>query len=379
MILDTGIFRRTFLRNLSIALPRSLSIFPAMKRRIFIVVALLLAVAPSFGGKYVAEFLEVGIGVRAAGIGGAYVAAGEDASAFWWNPACVAWDNVPQLYMMHSAMYDNMYQLDALAYKDKLWNTYLAASFLRMGTDQIPFTREDGFYDYGPDGIPGTGDPGEGNGIWDPGEPVDATAIDMRSEGDYAIIAGAAFPITENIAWGLSGKVIHQNIGGYTNFGFGADVGIRFRASGRLTLGLSVLDVTGTHLTWSTGYSESKLPSMRIGAAYTLPLRKDGAISLLTTGDLEMRFEGASEAAVLSIDPISIDPHLGMEISLWHHFFPRIGMDRTEFTTGAGLKISRFALDYAFVMSSIDYVHRVSLTIDFNPRLPPCVQKPRED
>lgn len=341
-----------------------------------IIVLLLTLFSPSYCGKYVAEFLEVGIGVRAAGLGGAYVAAGDDASAFWWNPACVAWNNIPQIYMMHSAMYDNMYQLDAVAYKDKLFGTYLAASFLRLGTDQIPFTREDGFYDYGPDGVPGTGDEGEGNGVWDPGEPVDASAVDMRSEGDYAVIAGAAFPVSKCLAWGLSAKIIHQNIGGYKNIGFGADIGIRFKLSQRLMLGMSVLDVTGTHISWNTGFSESKLPSMRAGAAYEIALKRDDAISLLLTGDIEVRFEGAAESAIIAIDPISIDPHIGAELSLWHHFFPRIGFDRDQFTTGAGLKISRFSLDYAFVMSTIDYVHRVSLTIDFNPRLPPSVQQP---
>jgi len=347
-----------------------------MSRKSFIILVLIAQFSIAFCGKYVAEFLEIGIGVRAAGIGGAYTAAGEDASAFWWNPASVAWDNVPQVYLMHSAMYANMYQLDAIAYKDKLWGTYLSGSFMRLATDQIPFTHDDGFYDYGLDGIPGTGDSCEANGVWDPGEPVDATAIDMRSEGDYVIVGGIAIPVSKTIAWGISGKILHQNIGGYTNIGFGADVGVRYRPTCCLVFGLSVLDVTGTHLSWSTGYSESKLPSLRTGAAYNIPLNKNKTISLLAACDLEMRFEGASENSTLSIDPISIDTHLGIELDLWKHFFPRIGVDRDDFTTGAGLKISRFGLDYAFVLSSIDYVHRVSLTIDFDPRLPPGVQRP---
>jgi len=328
----------------------------------------------AFGGKYVAEFLEIGVGVRAAGLGGAYVAAGEDASAFWWNPASQSGKITPQIYLMHSAVYGTLYQLDALAYRDKLFGRYLAASLMRLATDDIPFTREDGFYDYGPDGVPGTGDPGEGNGVWDPGEPVDASAVDMRSEGDYALLAGAAFSVSPNFAWGVSLKLLHQNIGGYKNFGIGADLGFRYTPKPDLRLGLTLLDITGTHLSWSTGFVESKLPSLRVGAAYTKPLWKD-KIELLTTGDLEMRFEGEGSSALISVSPISIDPHLGAEISLWRHFFARLGLDRTDFCAGAGLKISRFWLDYAFVMSSIDYVHRVSLTVDFNPRLPPGVQR----
>ena len=330
-----------------------------------------------FAGKYVAEFLEIGVGVRAAGLGGAYVAAGDDASAFWWNPASQAGKITPQLYAMHSALYSNLYQLDALAYRDKLWGHYVAISLMRLGTDQIPFTREDGFYDYGPDGVPGTGDPGEGNGVWDPGEPVDASAVAMRSEGDYALLAGVSIPVSRNFAWGVGVKFLHQDIGGYTNFGFGADIGFKYSPGPDLTFGLSVLDVTGTHLQWSTGFRESKVPSLRAGSAYRVPLWKD-RVNLLATGDLEVRFEGANSSALFSINPISFDPHLGVEISAWDHFFARLGLDRTDFCAGAGLKIYKFGVDYAFVASSVSYVHRVSLTVDFNPRLPPGVQRKKD-
>ncbi len=344
-----------------------------MRERIFPFVLLLFL--PAFGGKYVAEFLEVGTGVRAAGLGGAYCAFGTDASAVWWNPAAVAWQDAPQIYAMHSALYGNIYQLDAIAYRDKFRGVRFCASAMRLGTDQIPFTRDDGFYDYGTDGVPGTGDEGEGNGVWDPGEPVDASAIQMRSEGDYVLVLSAATPLSKRLAWGASAKFLHQRIGDYTNFGFGADVGIRYRLSERLFCGLSVLDVTGTHISWSTGFSESKLPSVRVGASYALPLR-ERAVELAVTSELELRFEGGSKDALISVDPVTLYPHLGVEARFWEHFFARVGVDRRDFCAGAGIKISRFTLDYAFVASSIDQVHRVALTVDFNPRLPPGIQKP---
>jgi hypothetical protein len=46
----------------------------------------------------------------------------------------------------------------------------------------------------GPDVFPATGDLGEGNGVWDAHEPVDPTAIDMRTEGSYAFMVATAFP-----------------------------------------------------------------------------------------------------------------------------------------------------------------------------------------
>jgi hypothetical protein len=345
-----------------------------MKLKTVILAAVLFGVNILFAGKYVAEFLEIGTDVRAAGMGAAYCAAGTDAAAMWWNPAAIAWDNTPQLYLMHAAMYDNLYQLDVGAYKDRLWNFNIGASLMRLGTTEIPFTHDDGFYDYGQDRIPGTGDFGEGNGIWDPGEEVIATAFDMRSEGDYAFLIGVAVPANKTIAWGFSAKLLHQKIGDYKNIGFGLDVGLRIKPSSNLTVGVSVLDVTGTRLRWSTGYTETKIPSLRTGVAYRLKSCETSKFSMTGTGDLEIRFEGAS-SSLITIDPVSIDPHLGVEFSMWNVFYPRIGLDRKEFTTGAGLKISRFTLDYAFVMASIDNVHRVALTVDFEPRLPTGVQK----
>ncbi len=347
-----------------------------MNKRTIFLAFVLTAFSAVYGGKYVAEFLEIGTGVRAAGMGGAYVAIGDDAPAIWWNPASQAGKITPQIYLMHSALYASLYQLDAVAYRDKIFGQYVAFSLMRLATDQIPFTREDGFYDYGPDGIPGTGDPGEGNGVWDPGEPVDASAVDLRSEGDYAFMGDISFPLSRNLAWGIAVKFLHQNIGGYTNFGFGADLGIKYQANPNLKFGLSVLDITGTHLFWNTGFRETKLPSLRAGAASTRDLWQ-GKIFATGTADLEIRFENAGSSALISVPPISIDPHIGVEISAWGHFFARLGVDRRDFTAGAGLKISRFRLDYAFVSSSIDYVHRVSLTVDFNPRLPPGVQIPK--
>jgi len=36
-----------------------------------------------------AQFLKLGLGTRGAAMGGAFVATADDASAAWWNPACL--------------------------------------------------------------------------------------------------------------------------------------------------------------------------------------------------------------------------------------------------------------------------------------------------
>lgn len=49
-----------------------------------------------------APFLEIGVGSRAIGMGGAFVATANDASALYWNPAGVAGMRNGQLLLMHS-------------------------------------------------------------------------------------------------------------------------------------------------------------------------------------------------------------------------------------------------------------------------------------
>ncbi len=53
-------------------------------------------------GVSAATFLEIGVGARAAAMGGAYSAIANDATALYWNPAGIAWIEGLQAEFMHS-------------------------------------------------------------------------------------------------------------------------------------------------------------------------------------------------------------------------------------------------------------------------------------
>ena len=91
---------------------------------LLLVTGLLLVLPPAVsaegdesGGDHAIPFMRMGVGTRALGMGGAYVAAANDAAAGYWNPAELAWTCGSQI----SAMY-------ALGMNEDRRMSFLAAS-----------------------------------------------------------------------------------------------------------------------------------------------------------------------------------------------------------------------------------------------------------
>ncbi len=323
--------------------------------------------------KYAGEFTDLGVGVRAAGMGGSFTINNGDLQALWWNPAGLqGLSERPQIYLMHAEMYGDLYKLDAGAIGKKLGDTQWAVGFFRNATENLPFTDTTEFYDYGPDRIPGTGDPGEGNGTWDPGEQIRPEAIYYRTEGDYLFTLGAGRNFGDKLRLGLSLKHLQSYIGEYSAFGFGFDIGGQYEMRQNLTLGASIRDVAGTYIRWSTGTWESKAPSLWWGARYNIPMESlRGGIAF--SGEFETRFENYD--GIVEVGPLSLDPHIGAEFTLFDRIYLRSGIDRKDFSAGAGLRIAFFRVDYAFVTNNqLDNTHRIGITLEI-----PKIERPEPE
>jgi len=80
--------------------------------RIFRSIILLTLLYPflienGYGGKivkakYAGEFISTGVGARALGMGGTFVAISNDLTAGYWNPSALAMIDYPQLAGMHA-------------------------------------------------------------------------------------------------------------------------------------------------------------------------------------------------------------------------------------------------------------------------------------
>src|SRR2546428_575593 len=64
--------------------------------------------------KYGGEFLKVPVGARAVGMGGAFVAVADDATAPWWNPAGLVFLPYREVIPQHSERFGSLVNHDYL-------------------------------------------------------------------------------------------------------------------------------------------------------------------------------------------------------------------------------------------------------------------------
>ena len=70
--------------------------------------AALLLTTPAFADKYAGEFLKAPVGARAIGMGGAFAAVSDDATAPYWNPAGMVYLPYREVIAMHSEKFGNL-------------------------------------------------------------------------------------------------------------------------------------------------------------------------------------------------------------------------------------------------------------------------------
>jgi len=91
--------------------------------------------------KYGADFLAGGVGARALGMGGAYVAVADDANAGFWNPAGLNQIESPEFAYMHAERFAGIVSFD---YAGLAWplseRSTIGVSFYRSGVNDIKNT-----------------------------------------------------------------------------------------------------------------------------------------------------------------------------------------------------------------------------------------------
>lgn len=100
-----------------------------------LVVLLVLASQASWGAE-TASFLDIGIGARGLGMGGAYTALADDANALYWNPAGLSKLEKREFTASHAEMFEST-RLDFLAYAHPTSQGTFAAGLTYLSQGKI--------------------------------------------------------------------------------------------------------------------------------------------------------------------------------------------------------------------------------------------------
>ena len=339
------------------------------------VLGLLLA-TPAFATKYAGEFLKAPVGPRAIGMGAAFTAVVDDATAPYWNPAGMVYLPYKEVVAMHSEKFGNLANHDYLTAVLPLGGATgrrLAGGFsvIRMAVDDIPITpRPEGlrpvvdFFDDGQDGRPGTRDPGEGNGVWDNGERLNLSASNMflASSSDLAVLMSVAWQRGAHWAFGTNLKFVRQSIPGddavydstarkvtsvghATSFGAGLDAGVLYMPTDAITLGATMHDLTTTYLAWNNGTHEVIAPTLDTGASFNFFPADRHAITLAL--DLAWGFENRSLDSQISLGSATWDVRTGVEYWYRNTLALRTGANGKDLDFGTGIRYKQLGVDYA--------------------------------
>ena len=352
-----------------------------------LLVAVLGGSASAQFAKYSNEFLNIGAGARGMSMGNAQIASVSDGTSGYWNPAgLVNVKDEPQLNLMHAEYFAGIGKYDyanlALPLKDN--KRTLGLTLLRFAVDDIPNT----VFLVQPDGS------------------INFSNITTFSSADYAFILSLAQQMNwtgdTKFNFGVNAKIIHRLAGNFaSSWGFGFDAGAQI-VGDRWKIGAVAKDVTTTFNAWSFNLDEQirevfyvtqndipvkstelTAPQLILGGSYNFKINHK--ISLLAEADFDVTFDGRRNA-VVSSNPVSIDPKVGLELSYNNVFFVRAGInnfqqvlddkDTTNHrkiwiyqpSVGAGFRIGDVQIDYAFTnlanQSYPLYTHVFSLRVD---------------
>jgi hypothetical protein len=288
-----------------------------------------LSYAAADGGRTAADFLLIGIGARPAGMGGAYTAVAEGALAAYWNPAGLTNVEEGEVVLGHySWIQDITLEHGTVAYNvNDRAKAALSVTYLDYGRIEA--------YDA-----------------------LGAYAGEL-SAYDLAMALSVGYQARDDLAVGLTGKIINQKLDDISGTSYAIDLGATYMR-GDFTLA-AVLANFGKNMMFES--VEENLPlSLRLGAATRLWKQ-----AILASVDMEKEIYGGT-----------VIRH-GLEFNRDGQYFVRTGLNYypgqdyrslgTGLTLGAGVRLNQLEFDYALSLTeqySSENLHRFSLVFKFS-------------
>ncbi len=338
--------------------------------------------ADKIAPKYSNEFLSIGIGADALGLGNSVVAQTSSVNSGYWNPAGLTQINKwLDVSLMHSEYFAGIAKYDYLGLAhaiDKI--STLGFSAIRFAVDDIPNTTQ----------------------LIDQQGNIDYAKITTFTAADYAFLFSYARKLKiKGLSIGGNFKIVHRKVGDFAkSWGFGIDAGTQYFVK-NFKFGIMARDVSSTFNAWvfnldtqtkeifvKTGNTipinglEITLPRIIFASYGKFNLGKKG-IYAASEIDFDMTSDGRRNT-IIQTKLLSFDPHMGVEFGFKNHVAIRAGISNFQYVKnyddtkklnfqpniGVGLNVKNFHLDYAFTdigdASVALYSHVISVRIKLN-------------
>lgn len=277
--------------------------------------------------KYSNEFLSIGVGARGLAMSKAQVASVNDVTAAYWNPAGLTGitDNL-QVAAQHAEYFAGIAKYDYVGFGTKIDETSaFGISAIRFGVDDIPNTTQ----------------------LIDQSGQVNYDRVTTFSAADYAFLLSYAKKLgTKGLSVGGNAKIIYRQVGDMARaWGFGIDAGAQYQF-GQWNVGVVGRDITSTFNSWkytldSTTIAvfqatqndlpkdglEITLPKLSMGIGRKFVIKK--RVGIMPELNFDITTDGRRNV-LISSDPFSIDPNLGLELSYLTIFYIRGGIGNVQ-------------------------------------------------
>lgn len=279
------------------------------------------------------QFLKLGVGARAVGMGSAFVAVADDASAIYWNPAGVARLQDTMISINHTAWLADISFTQA-AY---VFGVGFLPGRFAINTRSLYMDSQQVRTVFRPEGE---------------GRSFDA--------GDVAVGVTYARSFTDKFSAGLSMNYIQSSLATYSGNAYTFDFGTLYDTGYRsLKIGMAIQNI-GSEMKFIE--DSVKMPTVfRVGMS--MKLYESGDNLVVTAGEFSHPPDNNERAS------------WGMEYGFKEFFFARGGYqfkyDLETYSAGVGFKVatslnSEARLDYAYTdMGTLPGVHRLSVDFRF--------------
>ncbi|MEE9170103.1 MAG: PorV/PorQ family protein [bacterium] len=245
-------------------------------------------------------YLHMGVGARALGLGKAYTALANDATAVYWNPAGLATQNPYQLYFMHSALFlDTSLDFFAATASTKSYGSFglgILALTSRGFEQRSSLNEEVGTFD----------------------------------ANDMTFLLSWSHEAYSGVSIGINYKIVTQKLLSYSDTGHGLDIGAKARLFYGLDAGLVFSNILNPKIKLAQD-SQTYPTQFRFGLARAL---------------LDDRLTISTEVTKI-IDWGPAEMNAGIEYKALRNVAVRFGLENGRFTFGTGITLKQYGVDYS--------------------------------